>query len=874
MTFFHRFIASHSIRTLSTLTTLCITFPLLVVLIILGQKDYQEKKGDAARQAMELARQFSLKHDDMLLHARTMLETLAIQPGFVTQDSALLRTQFQRLNAFNPQYAYLTLAGTDGYLRASSSSTDTTTNFNDRDQFQATLNEIRFSIGRTIISRTTGLPVLPFAAPVTNAEGKVTGVFLLGLRIDEYERYFSNIGLPEGGRFVLFDDKGTRLLRYPTREISPTGQMIYPEVWETLSKNPEDSGTFEMKVEGNLDLVYAFIKLRPQHMKQGYTGILVGIPTPDWSKQFWLSYGIFWVMILVVTALALSIGGFLSSQIVASGLLSLRREISKISAGNRLDEIPGLTGCQEVLALGESLVSMSIMLAQDRHARDSALAVLRDNEEALKNERWRLANIIDGTRAGTWEWNIQTGETVFNDMWAEICGYTLEEMAPVSIETWMRLGHPDDLKQSEELLNQHFSGKSDYYDCECRMRHKNGLWIWVQDRGRVVTRTGDGKPLMMFGTHQDITDRKRIENALRESEDRYRTFFTSVEAVKLIIDPVDGLILDANPAAVDFYGYPLERILGMYIYEINTLPKTEVLDELAQVIQTGKKHFHFQHRIAGGDIRDVEVYICTIMHRGKVLVMSSIHDVTELRRLERIKDDVERIIRHDLKSPLNGLVNLPPLLLEDQNLTQDQRKIITLMGVSARKMLNQINSSLEIHKIENGTYRLKTEPCDPGQVVLENADMLAMGLRVKRGLIQVRDGTVREKGFSASTDKMLLDLVVMNLLRNALEASDPDAPVFVDLSVERGDLVLAVSNSQPVPLEIRDRFFEKYATVGKSGGTGLGTYSAFIMTKALGGTIGMETSDETGTKVTVRIPIGSRENAHEPVSLPFNARQN
>jgi PAS domain S-box-containing protein len=131
--------------------------------------------------------------------------------------------------------------------------------------------------------------------------------------------------------------------------------------------------------------------------------------------------------------------------------------------------------------------------------------------EELKGERERLAGIIRGTNVGTWEWNVQTGETIFNERWAEIIGYTLDELSPVSIETWIKFAHPDDLKTSGELLQKHFSGERDYYECEARMRHKSGAWVWVLDRGRVTTWTEDGKPLMMMGTHQDITERKRAE---------------------------------------------------------------------------------------------------------------------------------------------------------------------------------------------------------------------------------------------------------------------------------------------------------------------------------------------------------------------------
>jgi len=132
-------------------------------------------------------------------------------------------------------------------------------------------------------------------------------------------------------------------------------------------------------------------------------------------------------------------------------------------------------------------------------------------------ERERLANVIRGTDVGIWEWNVQTGETVFNERWARICGYSLGELSPVSIETRTHLAHPDDLKKTKILLDRHFSGELELYDAECRMKHKNGDWVWVQDKGRVISRTHDGKPLMMFGTHTDVTERKQAQEKLQHS---------------------------------------------------------------------------------------------------------------------------------------------------------------------------------------------------------------------------------------------------------------------------------------------------------------------------------------------------------------------
>lgn len=136
--------------------------------------------------------------------------------------------------------------------------------------------------------------------------------------------------------------------------------------------------------------------------------------------------------------------------------------------------------------------------------------------QKLKDKKRRLDEIIWGTGIATWEWNIQTGETSFNERWAEIIGFTLKELSPVNIDTWLSLAHPEDLKKSGALLEKHFRGEVDHYECEARMRHKDGHWVWVLDRGKVIEWTKDGQPLRMSGTHQDISSRKDSEKKLSE----------------------------------------------------------------------------------------------------------------------------------------------------------------------------------------------------------------------------------------------------------------------------------------------------------------------------------------------------------------------
>jgi diguanylate cyclase len=141
----------------------------------------------------------------------------------------------------------------------------------------------------------------------------------------------------------------------------------------------------------------------------------------------------------------------------------------------------------------------------------------RLTERALQEESQRLTAIIEGAGFGTWEWNVQTGEMRINQRWEELLGYSLVELAPISLATWITFVHPDDLARSDELLKQHFEGRTPGYECEVRMRHRDGHWVWVLDRGRLLTRTAQGEPEWMFGTLLDIGARKAQEAALGKS---------------------------------------------------------------------------------------------------------------------------------------------------------------------------------------------------------------------------------------------------------------------------------------------------------------------------------------------------------------------
>lgn len=149
--------------------------------------------------------------------------------------------------------------------------------------------------------------------------------------------------------------------------------------------------------------------------------------------------------------------------------------------------------------------------------RYAVLGIVRDItrrkrvEEKLKESEKRLELALKSTGIGMWDWNIKTGKMVYNERWAEIIGYTVEELSSVTTDPWKILTHPQDREISNELLEKHLAGETEYYISEVRMKHKNGNWIWLLDRGKVFEWDENGDPIRMVGTHLDITEHKKIE---------------------------------------------------------------------------------------------------------------------------------------------------------------------------------------------------------------------------------------------------------------------------------------------------------------------------------------------------------------------------
>ncbi|MGB8657169.1 MAG: PAS domain S-box protein [Candidatus Zixiibacteriota bacterium] len=185
-------------------------------------------------------------------------------------------------------------------------------------------------------------------------------------------------------------------------------------------------------------------------------------------------------------------------------------------------------------------------IAEDITERKRAEQALRESEERLKL-------VLEGAELGSWDQNMKTGKVVRNPRWAEMLGYTLEEIDSHA-NAWKELIHPDDLPIVNRTVEDHEAGRTPSFRCEHRMRTKSGDWKWILNCGKIIQWDSDGKPIRATGTHTDITERKLTEEALRESEERYRNLFEN-SPIGIYRTAPDGRILMSNPAIIRMLGY-------------------------------------------------------------------------------------------------------------------------------------------------------------------------------------------------------------------------------------------------------------------------------------------------------------------------------
>jgi len=361
-------------------------------------------------------------------------------------------------------------------------------------------------------------------------------------------------------------------------------------------------------------------------------------------------------------------------------------------------------------------------------------------------------------------------------------------------------------------------------------------------------------------------EKEKLLAKIRELEDRYLSVTeTSVDAI--ITTDSNDTILTWNKGAEIIFGYGPEIVGTPVTIIIPEKYREAHVEGVRRFLKTGIKHIidkkvELKALKKDGTEFPVELSLSTWETPSGTYFGAIIRDISERKRTESIREDVQRMIRHDLRSPLIGITGLARMLFNSSRLTKKERKAAALIQELGEKTLGFINLSRDLFQMELGVYKLR-----PGRVNLvgmlnkiqEELGSLLSENEIKFMIFLAGKEINKGSEYPVEGEEDFLDLMFTNLIKNAIEASPRGSAVVVSIGTEqRGSKeyhVIDIHNSGVIPNDIREKFFDPYSTSGKEGGTGLGTHNALLIARSHGGDIRFETSEEKGTYVTVQLPF-------------------
>lgn len=499
-----------------------------------------------------------------------------------------------------------------------------------------------------------------------------------------------------------------------------------------------------------------------------------------------------------------------------------------------------------------------------------------DRELSLRTERQRLRNVIDGTRAGTWEWNIQTNDIVVNTRWVEMLGYSLAELTPLSFAVWTGIVHPDDLERSNTLLKRHLSGETNYYECEVRLAHKDGRWIWVLDRGKVSRRTPDGQPLLIAGTHQDISSHKAAEEQLRQAESLLRTSIETIQEGFIIFDPHDRLIYcnqqyrELYPLAAPMLrpGRTFEEIVRYSVahgqhQEAIGCEEAWITKRLAEYRRGSQERVR---RLDDGRWIKVRERLTPTGHRVGFRV-----DVTDLYRAKEAaeaanvaKSQFLAIMSHEIRTPLNGILGMAQLLLMPEGNDQERSNYAQVILDSGRTLLVLLNDILDISKIEAGKMTVEQTRVEPFALMRDVESLMRAPAWSKQ--LQLASHWQGVEGQCYLADPHRLRQMLTNLVGNAIKFTERGSVHVEARELERDATeatleFVVIDTGIGIAKEKQALLFEPFsqadsATTRYYGCTGLGLSIVRNLARLMGGDAGVESELGVGSRFWLRIRVG------------------
>lgn len=289
--------------------------------------------------------------------------------------------------------------------------------------------------------------------------------------------------------------------------------------------------------------------------------------------------------------------------------------------------------------------------------------------DALQTERERLSNLLEGTRAGTWYWNAQTGEAEVDERWASIYGYTVAEYRAEHGDAWQHRVHPDDLKEVRCKISEHLHGKTEYLEVEFRARHKDGHWVWIQSRGQVHARGPDGRALHVSGIHIDISSIKQTQQALVDTAERLR------ENTRLLDSTMDsigqGITVMSEEGRILAYNQRVLELLDLPESLMQSQPSTYDLTQYqfergdfgdgAQLVESHARAYVSQRGVGEAPMsylrrtpagKWIEVRTQNLAAGGMVRTFTDVTDYVQTQEALRSSEARARVITESARDPI------------------------------------------------------------------------------------------------------------------------------------------------------------------------------------------------------------------------------
>ncbi|MBW1294325.1 PAS domain-containing protein [Aquimarina litoralis] len=483
------------------------------------------------------------------------------------------------------------------------------------------------------------------------------------------------------------------------------------------------------------------------------------------------------------------------------------------------------------------------------------ITTIKKKEEEIKLQSAFFEHIIDGTGLGTWKWNVKTGETILNERWANMIGYTLEELKPISLGTWLEHSTKEDQDRSNKLLKEHFKKRTPYYECEFKMKHKNGEWIWVLDRGKVVSWDEEGNPEWMVGSHQEITKKKR-------DFERNRLFIQQTPSAIAMFDN-EMKYLAASQKWLEIYEICYQDIVGKFYDEIFSTVSKKRKENIIKCLrgEVVKNYEEKIHRKKGDFVWlswELRPWYSDENEIGGIIIHVS--DITrikkeeELKSLLRVAEDQNRrlknfahIVSHNLKSHSGNFEMLLDLYIQENPEIQEN-EIIKLFKTASQNLSDTIAHLNEVVLI-NTSLDKNLVPIQLKEVVDEVVKgVSAIALESKVAIHNLIDNDLKVLAIPAYLDSILLNFITNGIKyrseeRNShITLSAVQTGKHVELSIEDNGLGIDLKKH-------RSKLFGMYKTFHSNikNARGIGLFITKNQVEAIGGKIEVSSEVDKGT---------------------------